>query len=68
MRIVLVDSSLFTPPYDLRLGERLAELPLDAIRFVSHVRRLRPDAVHFQWLSIQLIDLWIVNRLKNVRT
>jgi len=114
MRIVLVDSSLFTPPYDLHLGEgltalghevelvgrklrknesassetvrfspffyrlsdplrdswafgrslKLAELPLDAIRFVNHVRRLRPDVVHFQWLSIPLIDYWIVNRIK----
>lgn len=116
MRIILVDSSLFTPPYDLHLGEglaaignevelvgrklrqgentssesvrfspffyrlsdplrdsrvfgrslKLAELPLDAIRFVRHVRRLRPDVVHFQWLSIPLIDRWIVDRLRTM--
>jgi len=114
MRIVLVDSSLFTPPYDLHLGEglaalghevelvgrklrknesassetvrflpffyrlsdplrdswafgrslKLAELPLDAIRFVRHIRRLRPDVVHFQWLSIPLIDRPIIARIK----
>jgi glycosyltransferase involved in cell wall biosynthesis len=114
MRIILVDSSLFTPPYDLHLGEglaalghdvelfgrrlrknesalsetvrfspffyrlsdplrdswafgrslKLAELPIDAIRFVRHVRHLRPDVIHFQWLSIPLVDRWIVNRIK----
>jgi glycosyltransferase involved in cell wall biosynthesis len=42
----------------------LAELSVDAVRFVGHIRRLKPDVVHFQWLSIPLIDHWIVSRLK----
>lgn len=116
MRIALIDSSLFTPQYDLHLGEALAalghevelygrklrrgesasspsirfspyfyrfsdplrnsplfgrslklvELPFDALRFVRHVRRVKADVVHFQWLSIPAIDRSIIRRLKKL--
>lgn len=40
----------------LRMGAKLAQHVPDMVRLAAHVRRARPDVVHFQWLTVQQVD------------
>ncbi|MBB4660952.1 glycosyltransferase [Conexibacter arvalis] len=48
----------------LRLGAKLAQHLPDMGRLAAHVRRTRPDVVHFQWLTVQPLDVHLLAPLR----
>lgn len=48
----------------LRMGAKLAQHLPDMARLAAHVRRTRPDVVHFQWLTVQPLDVHLLAPLR----
>lgn len=46
----------------LRMAAKLAQHVPDMLRLRRHVRRTRPDVVHFQWLTVQPLDVHLLPR------
>jgi glycosyltransferase involved in cell wall biosynthesis len=44
----------------LRMAAKLAQHVPDMTRLAGHVRRTRPDVVHFQWLTVQPVDVHLL--------
>lgn len=48
----------------LRMGAKLAQHLPDMAGLAWHVRRTRPDVVHFQWLTVQPLDVHLLAPLR----
>jgi len=48
----------------LRMAAKLAQHLPDMARLAGHVRRERPDVVHFQWLTVQPVDVHLLPLLR----
>lgn len=48
----------------LRMGAKLAQHVPDMLRLAAHVRRTRPDVVHFQWLTVQPVDVHLLPAIR----
>ncbi len=47
-----------------KLIVKLAEHPLDMVRFLRHVSTEKPEIVHFQWAPVQPLDKHFFRRIK----
>jgi len=48
----------------VRMGAKLVQHLPDMARLAAHVRRTRPDVVHFQWLTVQPLDVHLLAPLR----
>lgn len=48
----------------LRVAAKLLEHPGDMMRLLGHIRRTSPQIVHFQWLTVQPLDVRFLERIK----
>ena len=48
----------------LRMAAKLAQHLPDMAGLAAHVRRTRPDVVHFQWLAVQPLDVHLLPALR----
>ncbi|MDP8211181.1 MAG: glycosyltransferase family 4 protein [Candidatus Stygibacter australis] len=52
---------------NLRKLIKVLSYPFESLKFLKKVKKLKPDIVHYNWLAVPIIDLFIIKKLKEMR-
>jgi len=51
----------------LRKIIKVISYPFESLKFLNKVKKIKPDIVHYNWLAVPIIDLFIIKTLKRMK-
>ncbi|MDP8322596.1 MAG: glycosyltransferase family 4 protein [Candidatus Stygibacter australis] len=52
---------------NLRKLIKVLSYPFESLKFLKKVRKIKPDVVHYNWLAVPIIDLFIIKKIKEMK-